>query len=95
MDITVTIGFITGMVTFLIGYATFMKSRDKDNRSDAKRDAIIETKIDMIANNIDTIRLDQKDSNIRIGELSEHLIRTDERVKQAHERIDRMEEKFD
>lgn len=92
---TISIGFITGAVTFLIGYLTFMRNRDKDNRNDAHRDAKIETKIDMVITGVETIRLDLKDSNKRISEISEHLIRTDESVKQAHKRIDRIEEKIE
>ena len=95
MDTTVTIGFITGVITFFIGYLTFMKNRDKDNRTDAHRDAKIETKIDMVITGVETIRLDLKDSNKRISEISEHLIRTDESVKQAHKRLDRIEEKIE
>lgn len=92
---TISIGFMTGAVTFVIGYLTFMKNRDKDNRTDAKRDAILETKLDMIAVNVDTIKFDIKSSDKRITELSEHLIRTDESVKQAHKRIDKIEHKID
>lgn len=95
MELTVAIGFITGVITFFIGYLTFMKNRDKDTRSDAQRDAIMETKLDMIVTGVDTIRFDLKDSNKRISEISEHLIRTDESVKQAHKRIDKIEDKIE
>ena len=95
MELTVTIGFITGVVTFFIGYLTFMKNRDKDTRSDAQRDAVFETKLDMIAVNVETIKVDMKTSDKRISELSEHLIRTDESVKQAHKRIDKIEDKIE
>ena len=92
---TISIGFMTGAVTFIIGYLTFMKNRDKDTRAEAQRDAKLETKIDMIAVDINTIKFDIKTSDKRITELSEHLIRTDESVKQAHKRIDKIEEKIE
>lgn len=95
MELTVTIGFITGVITFFIGYLTFMRNRDKDTRSDAQRDAVLETKIDMIAVGVETIKVDLKASDKRITELSEHVIRTDESVKQAHRRIDKIEDKIE
>lgn len=95
MELTVTIGFITGVITFFIGYLTFMKNRDKDTRSDAQRDAKLETKLDMIAVNVETIKVDIKSNEKRISEISEQLIRTDESAKQAHRRIDKIEDKFE
>lgn len=95
MELTVTIGFITGVVTFLIGYLTFMKNRDKDTRIDAQRDAKLETKIDMIAIGVDTIKVDLRTNEKRISEISEQLIRTDESAKQAHRRIDKIEDKIE
>ncbi len=95
MDMTVTIGFLTGVITFFIGYLSFMRNRDKETRSDAHRDAKLETKLDMIATNIDIIRVEQKDSNKSIAEIREHLIRTDERVKQITERVDKIEERIE
>lgn len=95
MELTVTIGFITGVITFFIGYLTFMRNRDKDTRTDAQRDAVLETKIDMIAVGVETIKVDLKASDKRITELSEHVIRTDESVKQAHKRIDKIEDKIE
>ena len=92
---TITIGFITGVITFFIGYLTFMKNRDKDTRSDAHRDAMLEAKLDTIATGVDTIRLEQKDSNKSIAEIREHLVRTDERVKQITERVDKIEERIE
>lgn len=92
---TVTIGFITGVITFFIGYLTFMRNRDKDTRSDAQRDAVFETKIDMIAVGVDTIKVDLRANEKRISEISEQLIRTDESAKQAHKRIDKIEDKFE
>lgn len=95
MELTVTIGFLIGVITFFIGYLTFLKNRDKDTRSDAKRDATLETKIDMIAVGVDTIKVDMRANEKRISEISEQLIRTDESAKQAHRRIDKIEDKIE
>ncbi|MFJ7982408.1 hypothetical protein ACIQ1D_19280 [Lysinibacillus xylanilyticus] len=95
MELTVTVGFITGIISFFIGYLAFMRNRDKDTRSDAQRDAVLETKLDMIAVGVETIKVDLKASDKRITELSEYVIRTDESVKQAHKRIDKIEVKIE
>ena len=92
---TISIGFVTGAVTFVIGYLTFMRNRDKDTRSDAHREAKLETKIDMIVSGVSDIRVELKDSNKRIAELSEYQIRADERLKQVTERVERIEEKIE
>ena len=95
MEFTVLVGFATGVISFVIGYLTFMKNRDKDNRSDAHRDAVLEAKMDMVVSGVETIKLDIKSSDKRITELSEHLIRTDESVKHAHKRLDKIEDKLE
>lgn len=92
---SIGLSFIASAVTFLIGYLSFMKNRDKDTVADAQREAILETKLNMIANGVNTLILDQKDINKRLSSLSEHAIRNDERVRQAHERIDKLEERVD
>lgn len=86
---------VASVITFFIGYLSFMRSRDKDTIADAQREAILETKLNMIANGVNTMILDQKDITNRLTTLSEHAIRTDERVRQAHERIDKLEEKLE
>ena len=92
---TVGLSFIASAVTFLIGYLSFMKNRDKDTIAEAQREAILETKLNMIANGVNTLILDQKDINKRLASLSEHAIRNDERIRQAHDRIDKLEERVE
>ena len=94
MDTTVTIGFITGLITFFIGYLSFMKNRDKDTRIDAHRDAKIESKIDMVISGVDVIKQDLKESEKKISDINEHIIRTDESLKQGLKRLDRIEGKI-
>lgn len=95
MEYTVLIGFATGVISFVIGYLTFMRNRDKDTRSDAHRDAVLGAKLDMVVSGVETIKVDLKTSDKRITELSEHLIRTDESVKQAHKRLDKIEDRIE
>ena len=94
MELTVLIGFATGIITFFIGYLTFLKNRDKDTRLDARRDAVMESKLDVISQGVDTIKIDSKSSELKISQMHENYIRIEESLKQAHKRIDKIEEKI-
>jgi peptidoglycan hydrolase CwlO-like protein len=79
----------------LIGFLTFNRTRDKDVRSDASKSAVIETELRNISLGIDSIRIDIKANERRVSELSERVIRVEESSKQAHKRIDHIENKGD
>lgn len=51
------------------------------------------TKLDNIGQSVDSIRIDFKASDQRWTALSERVIRNEEIVKQAHKRIDKIENK--
>lgn len=94
MEATVLIGFATGIITFFIGYLTFLKNRDKDTRLDARRDAVMESKLDVISQGVETFRIDSKSNELRVSQMHENYIRIEESLKQAHKRIDKIEEKI-
>lgn len=79
----------------VLAYFAFLKGRDKDTKKDAEDNAIIRTKLDIISNGVDNIRVDMKAMEKGQAELREHQIRIDESVKQAHIRIDKLEDKID
>lgn len=90
---TIEIGVLIAVASFLIGFFTFSRNRDKDVKSDATESAIIRTKLDNIGQSVDSIRIDFKASDQRWTALSETVIRIDESTKQAHKRIDQIEKK--
>lgn len=79
------------VIGVLISFITLSRGRDKDVRSDAAKNAAIETKLDNISQSVDSIRIDFKASELRWNSLSEKVIRIDESTKQAHKRIDGLE----
>lgn len=91
MELTVTVGFITGIVSFFMAYFTFMKNRDKDTKSDASKAAIIETKLDAISLGVEQIRFEFKTSEQKIAAIAENAIRLEESTSSAHKRIDKLE----
>jgi peptidoglycan hydrolase CwlO-like protein len=86
-----TVGCTAGGL--LIGFLTFNRNRDKDVRNDASKSAVIETELRNISLGIDSIRIDIKANERRVSELSERVIRVEESSKQAHKRIDHIENK--
>lgn len=68
------------------------QSREKiEVKTDATREAVIETKLDNISNGVDNIRIDLKTNERQIGEVREWVTRVDESAKQAHKRLDSLE----
>jgi molybdopterin-biosynthesis enzyme MoeA-like protein len=68
------------------------QSREKNEvKTDATREAVIETKLDNISNGVDNIRIDLRANERQIGEVREWVTRVDESAKQAHKRIDKIE----
>lgn len=84
------IGTMAGVVFGYIGHQRIGK---KEIQSDTKDHTELKTNLDYIRKGVDDIRIDQRAADMRIGEISERLIRTEESTKQSHKRIDRLEGK--
>jgi septal ring factor EnvC (AmiA/AmiB activator) len=89
----ISIGLLCLLVGTLIGFLTFSRNRDKDVKSDASKNAVIETKLENIYQGVENIRIDIKANERRVTELNDLVIRIDESTKQAHKRIDKIENK--
>jgi septal ring factor EnvC (AmiA/AmiB activator) len=77
----------------LIGFLTFNRNRDKDVRNDASHSAVIQTKLENIDTGVRSIQIDLKANERRVSEAFERIIRVEESSKQAHKRIDHIENK--
>jgi peptidoglycan hydrolase CwlO-like protein len=93
MNVQVGISILCGLIGLLIGILTFSRNRDRDVKNEASKSAVIETKLDNIGQGVDSIRIDMKANEKRLSELSERVIRVEESSKQAHKRIDSIENK--
>lgn len=93
MSIDVQIGIVCAVGGLLIGFFTFNRTRDNDVKTDATESGVIKTKLEQISAGIDSIRIDIKTNERRVTELSERVIRVEESSKQAHKRIDQIENK--
>ncbi|MBS4188662.1 hypothetical protein KHA94_00310 [Bacillus sp. FJAT-49705] len=89
------IGLFCTLLGAVITFLTFNRNRDKDVKSDASRNAVIETKLDNINHSVNTIAVDLKTSERRWTETDKEVVRIDESVKSAHKRIDALEKEID
>lgn len=84
------LGAILGLA---ISFLTFNRNRDKDLKDKATNDAVIGTKLDSIGSSVESIRVDTKVTGRRLEEMSERVIRVEESAKQAHKRLDGIQER--
>lgn len=89
----VEIGVGCTIIGLVIGFFTFSRNRDKDVKSDATENAVIWTKLDNIGSSVESIRVDMKVSERKQEEITERVIRVEESAKQAHKRLDGIEER--
>jgi len=92
------LGLFFTLLGIVFTILTFSKNRDKDVKSEATKEAVIETKLDHISKSVDSIKIDIKANDIRWTEINNSVIRIDESVKSvneiaksAHKRIDNLE----
>lgn len=85
-------GLVTGGIGCAIGILGYKRTSKKDDAEQIRHDTKIDVKLDTIAKNVDETRLDIKDFNKTISGLSERVTKVEESTKQAHKRIDGLEE---
>ena len=76
----------------ILGYLGFKRNKKKDNDDQIRHDTKIDVKLDNIAKNVDEIRLDNKDFTKTVNALGERVTAVEQSTKQAHKRIDSLEE---
>lgn len=76
----------------VLGYLGFKRNVKKDNDNQIRHDTKIDVKLDNIAKNVDEIRLDNKDFTKTVNALGERVTAVEQSTKQAHKRIDSLEE---
>lgn len=70
-----------------------MRTRDKDVKTDARESGELKAQLNTIISGVANIQIDIKANERRTNELSERVIRVEESSKQAHKRIDSIENK--
>lgn len=88
-NITITmLCTIIGCVVGVLGYKRVSK---KDTEEDIKKLVKMDVKLDTIGNNVNEIRLENKDFSKSINALGERVTIVEQSTKSAHHRIDDLE----
>lgn len=92
----ISIGLVFTILGGILGYATFYMNSKKNTKQETKEEVSIMTKLDtklsLISKNVDEIRLDNKDFYKSIRLLGERVSAVEQSAKQAHHRIDNLED---
>lgn len=76
----------------ILGWLGRSRTIRQDTASEASRDAKLQSDMDYIKRGVDEVRFEQKDQGRRFDALSERVTRVEESAKQAHLRINRLED---
>ena len=87
-----TITAIVGIVSLIISGINHTRNQKKDNTSEGKQDGIMLTEIGYIKAGIDDVKKDTREFRTEIQNLHDRIIRSEESCKQAHKRIDKLEQ---
>ena len=87
---------LTVLFTFfsvLIGYQTYALNRTKLAKSDGQESAELKAELGYIRKGVDDIRIDAKANEKQLMAHGERITRVEESAKQAHKRLDNIEQK--
>lgn len=84
---------ISTVCAIIFGYKAFSRNKDIDAKADAKTDATVLTEIGYIKANTDEIKAEQKDQRKTNIEFISRLTAVEASAKQAHKRIDTIEDR--
>jgi len=83
---------LSTVCAIIFGYAAFSRNRKTETADEAKNDATVLSEIGYIKANTDEIKAEQKELRKTNTEFMERLVAVEASAKQAHKRIDRIEE---
>jgi peptidoglycan hydrolase CwlO-like protein len=91
--IVTVIGLFFTITGGLIGILVYKRLIVKDIQKDTKEGAILSTKLDFITTGVTNIQIKMETQDAKFNSLGERVTRTEESCKQAHKRLDEIEEK--
>lgn len=94
MEIVLSVVSVTGTVcAILFGYLAFVRNKGKDSREDAEQNGVVLTEIGYIKSGVDDIKAEQREQRKTNTEVIARITAVESSTKQAHKRIDAMEER--
>lgn len=90
--ITAVVSVLTGLSGMALGWAGRARTIRQDVAQESAADAVQRADVEYIKRGVDDMKVGQKLQGQRFEAFSERLTRVEESAKQAHKRIDRLEE---
>ncbi len=87
------IGAIAAISGMALGWAARAREQKREARTDGWEDGVLKTDVEYIKRGVDDIRLDMRAQGQKLDGLAERVTRVEESAKQAHKRIDRLDNK--
>ena len=91
--LTAIVGGLGTLIGIMLNLNRYSKDRDKEVRSSASEQAVINTKLDGISNGVDSVRVDLKMLEKDYSKMNEQVVRNQEAITIAHKRIDKLEDR--
>lgn len=92
IEMTALISVVCTIGGFLISYLKWGKDRDNSIQSEGRQDGVMLTELGYIKANTEDIKTEQKEQRKINTEVYERLASVESSAKQAHHRIDHLEE---
>lgn len=91
--ITAAISVLAALSGMVLGWTGKARTVRRDTAAEAREDATMVSDVKYIKRGVDEVRLEQKDQGRRFDTLAERVTRVEESTKQAHLRLNRLDEK--
>lgn len=86
------LGIVLTLLSLIVAVQGYQLNKNKSIKDDGKQSAEVSAQLQYISKGVDDIRIDIKANEKQVQVLSERVTRVEESSKQAHKRIDKMEE---
>ncbi|MCJ8015214.1 hemolysin XhlA family protein [Paenibacillus sp. KQZ6P-2] len=92
MDLGAMVALVSAISGIALGWLGRSRTVRKDVAQEAGAGASLHTDVEYIKRGVDDIKVDLRIQGQKVDDLSERVTRVEESAKQAHKRIDRLEE---
>lgn len=77
--------------TLVFSYFAFLRNRKKDNRKEGENHGVMLSDIGYIKSGVDDLKRDSRETRLSVSALTERVTRCEDYCKEAHHRLDRLE----
>lgn len=91
----IIVGLVCTVLGAVIGYASFSRSKEKDDKTEGQQAGAMLTELGYIKGSVDNINKKMDKQEERNLELVERISSVEASAKQAHKRLDRLEGRED